>query len=86
MLSEGQVVDGQWEGLYRKWHENGQLSQQIPMKAGKAHGIAKAWFPSGALKSRVELVEGEPMKKEYFDDVAAPREERVEDEESDPRG
>jgi antitoxin component YwqK of YwqJK toxin-antitoxin module len=39
------------EGVFRAWHENGRLSEEIAMKHNQPEGEARTWYPSGFLKA-----------------------------------
>jgi antitoxin component YwqK of YwqJK toxin-antitoxin module len=41
------------EGVFRSWHENGQLAEEIAMKADHPSGEARSWYPSGFLKAAI---------------------------------
>ena len=41
------------EGLYRMWHENGQIEYQANMRKGKPYGILREWYSNGQLKMEI---------------------------------
>ena len=64
----GKIVDGKLNGPFRKWHENGILSEQLEFAANQPEGISFAWFPSGSLKARVAMKRGQPIEQEFWRD------------------
>jgi hypothetical protein len=51
-MSEATIVEGKLEGTFGRWHENGQLAEQIEMKNDKPDGLARAFYPRGFRISR----------------------------------
>jgi antitoxin component YwqK of YwqJK toxin-antitoxin module len=72
--SEATIVGGKLNGAFRRWHENGQLAEQIELRDDLPHGESLAYFPSGCLKARVRLADGKVLATENFKDgeVQAP--------------
>jgi hypothetical protein len=42
-------VGGQFHGLYRTWHFNGQLSEELRYRHGRLHGTSRQWDEKGRL-------------------------------------
>ena len=38
-----------WQGVYKQWHNNGQLYQIVIYKNGKREGVTKLWHTNGKL-------------------------------------
>ncbi len=45
-LSEATIVDGKLHGPFRRWHPNGELAEDVPLKDGHPDGLAKATSPA----------------------------------------
>jgi antitoxin component YwqK of YwqJK toxin-antitoxin module len=58
------------EGRFQRWHTNGTLAEEMEMRQGQPHGLARSWYPSGSLKAEVQLEDGKVVAKRYWDDVA----------------
>jgi hypothetical protein len=43
------MVDGQFHGLCRAWHNNGQLAEELRYRHGQLHGISRQWNEKGRL-------------------------------------
>jgi antitoxin component YwqK of YwqJK toxin-antitoxin module len=56
-VTEAQIVEGKMQAFWR-WHDNGQLAEEIVMKDGKPDGRSRAWFPSELLKTETTVVQG----------------------------
>ncbi len=41
--------DGNADGLWLTWYDNGQLMSESQMKHGKEHGRQRSWWPNGQL-------------------------------------
>ena len=41
------------------------------MVDGKAHGVSRSWYESGALKSEVVMENGDVKEQEFFKDEGA---------------
>ncbi len=46
----GLLVDGRWEGIYRKWYQSGQLKGEGNFENGKYHGLVRVWYENGQLQ------------------------------------
>ena len=53
-----QASRGGSRGTFRRWHENGQLAEQIEMKNDKPDGVARAYYPSGFLQFETQVRAG----------------------------
>jgi antitoxin component YwqK of YwqJK toxin-antitoxin module len=56
------------EGTFRRWHENGQLAEELVLQAGQPEGVARSWFPSGSLKAEVTLKSGQVLTQKFWKD------------------
>ncbi|MBI4325504.1 MAG: hypothetical protein HY674_09600 [Chloroflexi bacterium] len=56
------------EGLFRRWHENGSLAEEIPMKTGQPDGLAWSYFPSGFVKAEARLRDGQVLEQHFWKD------------------
>lgn len=56
------------EGLYRKWHENGQIAVEENFKNGKQEGLGKSWHENGQVKAEGNYKNGklEGLWKEWY--------------------
>jgi antitoxin component YwqK of YwqJK toxin-antitoxin module len=61
-------VDGKVTGTFRSWHDNGQLSEQIEMKPGRADGLAWAYYPSGFVKTETTMRDGQILNRKFWKD------------------
>ena len=50
--------DGKEDGLWRAWHENGQLWQVFNLKDGEFDGLWRAWHENGQLNSETNYKDG----------------------------
>lgn len=56
---EGEFKNGEvFNGKAKQFHENGQLSEEVEFKDGKANGKVKDYYPSGKLKAEGEMKDG----------------------------
>ena len=46
----GAYESGKEEGVWKWWHENGQLAYESSYKSGKLDGPWKSWYSNGQLK------------------------------------
>jgi antitoxin component YwqK of YwqJK toxin-antitoxin module len=67
-LSQASIVEGKVTGTFRSWHDNGQLSEQIEMKLGKADGVALAYYPSGFMKAETTVQDGQILNRTSWKD------------------
>ncbi len=51
VIATENYVDGVLEGLSESWYPDGKRRSSVPMQAGKVHGRAQYWLPSGELDS-----------------------------------
>ena len=68
--SEGRLVAGQQQGLYRQWDEEGNLAAEAEFESGKPHGLSLAWYPSGCLKAEVMMKHGVVQARHVYPDGA----------------
>ncbi len=50
--------DGEIDGLWTKWYENGQMSSEVTYKDGKEDGKCTLWYKNGQKKSEVTYKDG----------------------------
>ena len=50
MVYEANYKDGKYDGLFRVWHENGQLRSKVNWKDGEPYGLERVWYEDGQLK------------------------------------
>ena len=64
LLSDGKFFAmGETEpytGAVVDWHENGQKSYEVQMRAGVAQGTAVEWYENGQKMTEVTLKDGAP--------------------------
>ena len=60
ILSGGcnQYLDDKRHGLWRAWHENGQLSMECNFVNGIEHGIYRDWYQDGQLRLEHAYLDG----------------------------
>ena len=51
-------VKGVRNGIYRSWHENGQLEEQFSYVDNKRHGDYKLYYENGQLERHYQFVDG----------------------------
>ena len=49
-LKPNQTINGKKDGVWKYWHENGQLGYEVFYKDGKKDGVQKAWHDNGQLE------------------------------------
>src|SRR5262245_17549770 len=67
-LSEGEIVDGKFQGTFRRWDETGSLAEQVEFAEGQPHGLSLAYYPSGFLKTRVTMHQGKVLERDSWSD------------------
>jgi antitoxin component YwqK of YwqJK toxin-antitoxin module len=50
--------NGQKQGEYKEWHDNGQLYMHCFFVDDKLHGEFKWWYPNGQLRMHCYFVDG----------------------------
>lgn len=55
-------LNGQPDGLWLTWYDNGQLMSERQMKQGKEHGRQRSWWPNGQLMMEGISYEGSRYK------------------------
>lgn len=58
LAEETQFVDGQPEGLCRKYSDTGVLQMECQYRQGQLNGLCKTYFPNTALKEEGQYVNG----------------------------
>ncbi len=46
------------KSIITSYHDNGQTHQYLEVENGRAHGVYKQWYPSGALQIKAFVIEG----------------------------
>jgi len=64
-LNQG-ITNGQVVGTFRRWHENGQLAEEIAMNNGRPHGESRSWHPDGTPKAWAKMEQGEVIDQKKF--------------------
>ena len=69
LLLKGDYVDGQKEGRWEGFHENGIPASEQFFKAGQPDGLYRSWWPSGNLQCKVTYSEGQKsgLEEQWFD-------------------
>ena len=62
------IVRGNIQGAFRRWDEQGTLTEEIELKGGQPDGLSKAYFPSGFLKTQVTLQNGKVVDQKFWKD------------------
>lgn len=62
------IVRGNIQGTFRRWDEQGTLTEEIELKDGQSDGLSKAYFPSGFLKTQVTLQNGKVVDQKFWKD------------------
>jgi len=57
-LSEEHYVKGKEDGVWKYWHPNGQLKQQISLKQGLRHGVTTEWDEKGEKRFEASFADG----------------------------
>ena len=58
LAEETQFVDGQPEGVCRKYSDTGVLQMECQYRQGQLNGLCKTYFPNTALKEEGQYVNG----------------------------
>ena len=72
--TEDSIEYGDLNGPCRKWHDNGQLAEEMAMVDGQADGQARSWHPDGSQKAEVTLKTGEVIKQKFWEEGEKPAE------------
>lgn len=56
--SERNLKDGELDGLYAGWYENGQMRFEMNYRNGVKHGIEAAWNEYGVIQYHREYKDG----------------------------
>jgi len=64
-----QKINGEMEGVWKGWRDNGQLWYECHYKKGKEHGIQRVWFEDGQLAYEEHWKEGQRhgIQKGWFE-------------------
>lgn len=62
------IVDGQFEGPFCRWHEDGTLAERLMLQKGQPDGTAESFYPSGFMKARATLRGGHVLLQEQWAD------------------
>ena len=65
--ADDSINNGELQGLCRKWHDNGLLSEEMTMVDGEAHGKARSWHEDGSLKADVLLDMGDVLEHKFWE-------------------
>jgi antitoxin component YwqK of YwqJK toxin-antitoxin module len=57
-LRELHYSEGEPDGVWKTWHNNGQLAQEQPFKGGKANGLVTEWDENGVKRAEAMFVDG----------------------------
>ncbi len=57
--SRGTQVDGQWIGIFQRWHESGALFAESEYRDGKLNGPIREWSEDGLLLLCATAQDGE---------------------------
>jgi antitoxin component YwqK of YwqJK toxin-antitoxin module len=57
-LREEHYVDGQPDGVWKLWHDNGKQAQETSFQKGKRHGITTEWDKEGVKRGEANFVDG----------------------------
>lgn len=68
LAASTEIQHGELHGSFRRWDEEGNLVEWINMARGKPDGLSHSFYPSGYLRSRVTLKDGEIVSQEHWDD------------------
>ena len=63
-------ADGEYDGAWRTWSEQGQMLSETNYAAGKKHGVAKTWSEEGKQMSECSYADGslDGAYKTWFED------------------
>ena len=59
-------INGNPEGIYREWHENGKRSLKVRYENGKTNGTWIQWYENGKKQMQIEYVNGIPRGRAKF--------------------
>lgn len=57
-LAEEHYKNGKEDGVWKFWHPNGQLKQQIHLREGVRHGLATEWDENGEKRFEATFADG----------------------------
>jgi hypothetical protein len=67
-VSEANILEGRLHGPFRRWHETGALSEHVEFVDNQPDGTSLAYFPSGSLKTRATLQNGQVIGQQSWQD------------------
>jgi len=53
--SEGIFKDGEKDGLWTSWYENGQKDEEVVYKDGEEHGLVTNWYENGQKSEKITM-------------------------------
>jgi antitoxin component YwqK of YwqJK toxin-antitoxin module len=59
------IMNGKIEGIYKLYHENGQLCSEVNYIDGKREGIFKSYYQNGQLYVEVNYIDGKRDNLSY---------------------
>lgn len=62
----GTYHNGNMNGLWKFWDENGNLTHEISYKDDQFHGTFKSYYPSGKIKEKGKYFKNKPIGKWLF--------------------
>ncbi|PKP05405.1 MAG: hypothetical protein CVU11_00430 [Bacteroidetes bacterium HGW-Bacteroidetes-6] len=69
MESEGAIVNGERDGIWRFWYQNGNLWSEGEFSNGKANGVRKVYYENGQLRYRGEYInDAKSGNWEFYDE------------------
>ena len=57
-LREEHYIDGQPDGVWKMWHDNGKQAQETSFQQGKRHGVTTEWDKEGVKRGEANFVDG----------------------------
>lgn len=65
-----QIVQGQENGVAKRWYPNGQIEELTQFKNGKKHGLEKEWHKNGQMASITEYIDGKRhgTSRDWYED------------------
>jgi antitoxin component YwqK of YwqJK toxin-antitoxin module len=70
--------DGMPHGVWKEWHQNGQLASEAPYKMGNKDGLFRHWSESGKLIGQYWILKGNGIKRIYNESGELVREQVIE--------
>jgi hypothetical protein len=60
-------MGGRFHGLYRTWHRNGKLAEELRYRHGLLHGVSREWDENGRLLGSFTMVHGTGIQRYWHD-------------------